>query len=195
MNISRRNFLAGAGAIGVSAAVGGCHTLPTEDTMRRIGTAFGGATGLVLEQFDVDPDVRNTIITIVGKCRGVAPQDGETVWDAWMKAARNEVADLVTAGKLTKTQGELVLVAFELVVKGLQLLVEKHQEIGTYCGLTVAAIGGFCDGFLAAYKPANAAAAESVEVDAAAYGALRRSREAYRLQAIRPRAYPSRNMK
>lgn len=178
MNISRRNFLAGAGAIGVSAAVTGCHTLPTEETLKKIGTAFGGATGLVLDQCAIEPEVRNTIILIVGKCRGVAPQEGETLWDAWLKAAKIEVADLVTAGTLTKTQGELVLVAFELVLKGLQLLVEKHPEVGTYCSLTVAAVGGFCDGFLAVYKPADGGCDGCCEIDMQAYKALQKTFEA-----------------
>lgn len=156
MNISRRNFLVGAGATGVSAAVIGCHTLPTEDKMYGIGVGFGGSTGLVLDQCDVEPEVRNRIIEIVNICRTVVPQEGETVWDAWSRSASAYVGELVKSGKLTAVQGELTMAAFNLVVKGLKLLVERHEEVGTYGALAIAAIGGFCDGFLSVYKPADA---------------------------------------
>lgn len=192
MNISRRNFLTGAGALGAAAALPGCHTLQTEEKTYAVGTAFGGTTGLVLDQCDIEAEVRNRIITIVGLCRTVVPKEGQTVWDAWYESAKAYVDAAVQGGELTPTQGDLILAGYSLVLKGLKLLVERHPEVGTYGALTVAAIGGFCDGFLAVYKPIDGEhgcedGCCEITIDQKAFKALKASAEvrSFRLKALR----------
>lgn len=197
MNISRRNFIAGFTAVGGAVALQGCHTVPTEDAMRRIGYAFGASTGLVLGQCDIDDKSRNVIVDIVNRGYQIVPAEGQTLWDAWRDVAARHVADLILKGKITATQGDLILTGFELVLKGLKLLVERKPEIGTWGALTVAALAGFCDGFLAAYKPVNGengcedGCCEDgccrLTIDQKAFTALKAATEArtFRLKALR----------
>ena len=197
MNISRRDFIAGAGsACAIGAVATGCMTVPTAETARMGGVAVGSATGIVLDQCEVENEVRSRIIELVGLCRGVAPQDGETVWDAWTRTAGVRVDDLVASGKITKLQGDLILVAFSLVVKGLQILVFRHPEVGIYGEIAIAAIGGFCDAFLEVYRPDDASGAVDCQgclpVDAAA---LRELRTSFELDDLRVKSMRVRTMR
>lgn len=180
MNITRRSFLAGATAIGVTAAVNGCKTVPSKDTMRKLGLAFGASTGLVLDQCALEDKARNVIIDIVNRGYMVVPAEGQTIFDAWKETAESHVATLITDGKITTTEGDLILTAFDLVLTGFAILIDRNPEIGTYGELAIVAIGGFCAGFLTVYKPANATNGcdGSCEIDMQVYRALQVSTEA-----------------
>lgn len=180
MNITRRSLLTGATAIGVATVVNGCKTVMSTEAMRKLGLAFGASTGLVLDQCALEDKARNVIIDIVNRGYRVVPAEGQTIFDAWKATAENHVATLITDGKITTTEGDLILTAFDLVLTGFALLIDRNPEIGTYGELAIAAIGGFCAGFLTVYKPANAANGcdGSCEIDMQVYRALQVSTEA-----------------
>ena len=103
--------------------------------------------------------------------------------DVWKAVAKQHVDALVSDARITATQGVLILSAFDLVLKGVTLLVEKYPDVGTYGSLTVAAIEGFCSGFLAVYKPASSDGectdcCEECTIDVKTFKALKRSAEA-----------------
>lgn len=181
MNISRRNFLAGAGAIGVSAAVSGCKYPPSDEKGRKIGVGVGGATGLVLDACGLDDESRNATIEIVTGICTTTPQEGETIEQCWTRIAEETVKRLQEAGKLTSAQAAAVLAAFKLVIKAWQILEERHPEVKAWCSFTVAVVNGFCTGFLAVYKPANCNGGcdeGCCEIDMQAYKALQTTAEA-----------------
>lgn len=189
--MNRREFLTGC-SLTAAAVLTGCKHPPTEDGIRKIGAAFGAATGLVLDQCDLDAKSRNAIIDIVNRGYTVVPAEGQTIFDAWKEVAKRHVEALVLDGTITATQGDLILSAFDLVLKGVALLIEKHPDIGTYGALTIAAIEGFCNGFLAVYKPidANGVCTDCCEdclIDVKAFKVLRKSAEA-RQVIVRSRA-------
>ena len=180
--MNRREFLKGC-TLSAVAAVSGCKHAPTEDGMKKIAYAFGGTTGFALDQYDIDEKSRNAIIDIVSRGYTVVPDEGQTVFDAWKDIAKRHVESLVTGGRITAMQGDLILSAFDLVLKGVALLVERYPDVGTYGSLTVAAIEGFCSGFLAVYKPAASDVectdcCEECTIDVKTFKALKRSAEA-----------------
>ena len=185
--MNRREFLAGC-SLTAAAVITGCKHPPTEDGTRKIATAFGAATGLALDQCDIDAKSRNAIIDIVNRGYTVVPAEGQTILDAWKEVAKRHVEALVLDATITVTQGDLVLSAFDLVLKGVALLIEKHPDIGTYGSLTVAAIEGFCNGFIAIYKPIDTNGSctdccEDCTIDVKAFKALRASAEARSVSA------------
>lgn len=178
MNISRRSFIGGAVSVGAAATLAGCKAIPSEDAINKIGLAFGATTGLVMDQCDIDDESRNVIIDIVNRGYTVVPAEGETVYQAWKRVAAQHVAKLVADGKVTEIQADLILTGFDLVLKGLTLLIARHPEIGVYGAITIAALKGFCDGFLYVYKPVNANQdLAEVTIDAKALKELTGSRE------------------
>ena len=177
--MNRREFITGC-SLTAAAAIAGCKHPISDDSMRKIAFAFGGTTGLVLDQIDgIDAKSRNAIIDIVNRGYTIVPAEGQTIFDAWKEVAKRHVEALVLDGTITATQGDLILSAFDLVLKGVALLIERHPEIGTYGSLTVSAIEGFCNGFLAVYKPVDANdSCSDCTVDVKAFKALKSSHEA-----------------
>lgn len=191
--MNRREFLTGC-TMAAAAVVTGCKHVPTEDSVRKIASAFGGTTGFVLDQCELDSKSQDVIIYIVTLGYTIVPSEGQTVFDAWKDIARRHVESLVTGGRITAMQGDLILSAFDLVLKGVALLVERYPDVGTYGSLTTAAVEGFCNGFLAVYKPADqngvcTDCCEECTIDVKTFKALKRSAEARKV-AVRIRAAP-----
>ena len=193
--MNRREFLKGC-TLSAVAAVSGCKHVPTEDSVRKIASAFGGTTGLVLDQCELDSKSQDVIIYIVTLGYTIVPSEGQTIFDSWKDIARRHVESLITGGRITAMQGDLILSAFDLVLKGIALLVERYPDVGTYGSLTTAAVEGFCNGFLAVYKPADqngvcTDCCEECTIDVKTFKALKSSEEARKV-AIRIRAAPER---
>lgn len=179
MNVSRRNFILGGAA---TAALSGCRFVPTPDQGKVIGKGVGGATGLVMDPCVSDNDVRNAIVEVAERIGRCAPQEGETVREAWTRIANAHVKELIDAGKITQVQGAAIIAAFKLLLAGWAILEARHPQVKVWSELTVAVIGGFCEGFLAVFKPANEAPCDDCTVDPKAYKALRNARECYELR-------------
>ena len=190
MNISRRNFLVGTGVIGVSAAVSGCKFPLNGEQGHKIGVGVGGATGLVLDACGLDDDSRNAVVGVVGEINRVVPQEGETVTDAMSRVAKKYIAGLEKAGKLTPAQATAVNAAVTLLLKGWGIIEERHPVVKAWCSLSAAVVGGFCDGFLAVYKPVNGECGDGCcEIDTKAFKMLQNSTEvrSLRIKALRGR--------
>lgn len=179
MNATRRNFILGGAA---AAALSGCRSVPTPGQGKAIGKGVGGATGLVMDPCVSDDGVRNAIVDVVERIGRCSPQDGETVREAWTRTANAHVKELVDAGKVSQVQGSAILAAFDLLLKGWAILEERHPQVKVWSELTVAVVGGFCEGFLAVFKPVNGAPCGDCTVDPKAYKALRDSREFMRMR-------------
>ena len=190
MNISRRNFIVCTGAIGVSSAVSGCKFILNDEKGRKIGVGVGGATGLVLDACELDDDSRNAVVGVVGEINRVVPQEGETVADAMSRVAQTYIDGREKDGKLTPAQATAVNAAVTLLFKGWGIIEERHPVVKAWCSLSAAVVGGFCDGFLAVYKPANGECGDGCcEIDTKAFKMLQDSTEvrALRIKALRCR--------
>ena len=190
MNISRRNFLVGTSVIGVSVAFSGCKAPLNDEKGRKIGVGVGGATGLVLDACGLDDDSRNAVVGVVGEINRVVPQEGETVADVMSRVAQKYVDGLAKAGKLTPAQATAVNAAVTLLLKGWGIIEERHPGVKAWCSLSATVVGGFCDGFLAVYKPVNGECGDGCcEIDTKAFKMLQDSTEihALRTKALRCR--------
>lgn len=169
MNATRRSFILGGAA---TVAVSGCRFVPTPDQGKVIGKGVGGATGLVMDPCVEDDKVRNAIVDVAERIGRCAPQEGETVRQAWTRIANVHVKELVDDGKITQIQGAAILAAFDLLMKGWMIIEERHPQVKTWSELTVAVVGGFCEGFLAVFKPVNCDSCDDCTVDPKAYKVL-----------------------
>jgi len=135
--------------------VSGCKTLPTPETMETTSYAIGVSTGLVANMTKIDDDSRNAICDIMGAVATVIPEDGQTFEDAWMDVAKRHTQALIDKGTITQAQGELILAAVRLAVKGIDYVFIRYPEAKQYKELVTAATRGFCNGFLTVFKPVN----------------------------------------
>lgn len=183
MNVSRRNFLAGGAAVGVTAAVSGCKNPPVEEIGRAVGHGVGGATGLVLDQCGLKDEARNAVVSVVERIGSCTPSEGESVSDVIRRVAEEHVAALVAEGRLNQVQGAAVSAAVTLLLKGWAIVEYRYPVAKAWCGFSAAAIGGFCDGFLSVYKPDSGDSGENgcdgcCEIDVQAFRALQATPEA-----------------
>ena len=188
MNISRRNFLAGGAAVGVTAAVSGCKNPPVEELGRTVGRGVGGATGLVLDQCGLKDEVRNAVVSVVERIGSCTPSEGESVSDVIRRVADEHVAELVAGGRITQVQGAAVSAAVTLLLKGWAIVEYRYPAAKAWCGFSAAAVGGFCEGFLSVYRPDEGACGENgcdgcCEIDLQAFRALQATPEAKSLGA------------
>lgn len=170
MNISRRDFVKNLGAASIGGVmvgfVSGCKYVPSIEQIGIISIGVGKATGLVCNLCKIDDKSRAVIIEIVGKVRGCVPATGETFYANLMKIAEEHTKILIDAGKISNEQGELILVAFALVAKGIDYLFTRlDPKVRTMTDLVLAGIGGFCDGFLTTFKPANDCPDCTIKID------------------------------
>ena len=181
MDVSRRNFIAGGAAVGITAAVSGCKNPPVDELGRTVGRGVGGATGLVLDQCGLKDEARNAVVGVVERIGACTPSEGESVSGAISRVAEEHVAELISGGRLTQVQGAAVSAAVTLLLKGWAIVEYRYPEAKAWCGFSAAAIGGFCDGFLSVYKPADSgenACGGCCEIDVQAFRALQATPEA-----------------
>lgn len=163
-------------------ATTGCKSVPTNDTMYTTSYAIGIAAGLITNETKIDDASRNAVCEIMGIVRYCVPETNETFMVAWMTKATDHVTQLIEAGKLTAAQGKMVLTAFSLACQGLDYIFEvRYPSAKVYKDLVVAAIDGFCDGFLTVFKPVNVSETRSSctaqYYDAEAYNWLKANRK------------------
>lgn len=92
----------------------------------------------------------------------VVPGTNETFSSAWTPIAKDHVQKLVDAKKIDAAQANMIVLAFDVVMKGADYIFDvKYPEARQYANLIEAAAHGFCGGFLSKFKPANALAASS----------------------------------
>lgn len=177
MNVSRKEFILGAAAAGVTAtAVSGCKHLPTVDAVNLAAKAIGGATGLVLNECDIPDNARAAIIEITEKVLPCVPEIGVPLETAWTPIAQAHVDKLIADGRIDAALGTVIMAAFKLVVRGFALLEQKYPEVRTSRELLEAAVSGFGDGILDTLKP-TVDAFKAATVDVTAIGELKRTHE------------------
>lgn len=134
----------------------GCKSLPTAEVMKSTATSIGYAAGLVANETKIDDKARNTIVDIVNEVAKVVPAKGQTFEDAWTPVAKEIVAKLIAEGKIDEGIGTISLAAFGIAVKGIDYIFDvRYPKAREYEELVAAAVSGFTEGFLAAFKPVN----------------------------------------
>lgn len=156
----RKDFLKGlvaATATGtVATTVTGCKSLPTVEVMYSTSLAIGYATGMIANQCKIRTEDRQIVIDIVNIVSQTVPAEGQTFEEAWTPIAKEHVQKLIDEGKIDKGLGDIILVAFAVVVKGIDYIFEvRFPKAKLYKDLVIAAIDGFTTGFLTVFKPEN----------------------------------------
>ena len=162
----------------------GCKSVPSVDTMYTTAKLVGFSTGMVANMTKISDTDRNTVIDIVEKVATVVPATNQSFKAAWMPIAQEHVAALIEKGKIDEGEGEIILLAFDTVVTGIDYLFDvRFPKAKEYVSLTVAGIDGFAYGFLTVFKPVNvsdtleAKDAAYADYDKAAYEYLNQRRE------------------
>lgn len=134
----------------------GCKTLPTPEVMKSTAKSIGVAAGMVANETPINDKARNTVVAIMEEVAKVTPKEGQSFEDAWTPVAKEIVAKLIAEGKIDEGVGNLSLVAFGFVVKGLDyIFTVRYPKARQYEELVSAAIAGFTEGFLSVFKPVN----------------------------------------
>jgi len=137
-------------------AIVGCATMPSTEKMYNASYAIGVSGGLVANMTDMDADTRNAVCDILGIVSVVIPATNETFEAAWTETAQKHTQKLIEEGKIDEKQGQLVMAAFKVAVKGLDYVFIVYPKAKAYKELVVASVDGFTSGFLAVFKPINA---------------------------------------
>ena len=165
----------------VALFLSGCKTLPTPAELETASYAIGVSTAMVCNMTKISDKDRQIVIDIMNEVKYCCPTAGQTVVDAWTKTAQDYVKKLVDAKEITEAEGLLIFKTFGVVASAADYMMRvRWPKIGQYTDLVLAATNGFCDGFLAAFKPADAdrfaVRAASRDYDVEAYNYLMRTR-------------------
>lgn len=157
---SRKDFLKGFLAVTatgtVATTVTGCKSLPTAEAMYSASMAIGYATGMIANQCKIRTEDRQIVIDIVNIVSKTVPAEGQTFEDAWTPIAKAHIQKFIDEGKIDKGIGDIILVAFAVVVKGIDYIFEiRFPKAKLYKDLVIAAIDGFTTGFLTVFTPEN----------------------------------------
>ena len=129
-------------------ALVGCKTLPTPEKMEKTAKAAGYTTGLVVQQTVKEKHIE-VITNIMMQVATCVPTNSQTFVEAWTPVAQKYVNELVTKGKITKDEGDLVMIGFNLVTSGIDYVFDKvYPKAREYEELVNAAIRGFTKGFM-----------------------------------------------
>lgn len=150
-----KKFACIAATVAIASAVIGCATIPTIDKMFNISRAIGYSAGLVANEIKMDAKVRNNVIDIWTKVSVCIPETNQTFAAAWTPIAQKHTDELVKKGKIDASQATLIMLGFKAAVAGLDYVFIRYPEAKLYKDLTVAAVDGFNEGFLATFKPVN----------------------------------------
>ena len=135
----------------------GCKTMPTPAQIETSSYTIGVSTALVCNMTKISDRDRAVIIDIMNDIQYYTPTSGQTLAEAWLDVAQKHVDGLVKKGEITEVEGKLIMKAFDTVVSAADYMIRvRWPKISEYTDLVAAATHGFCDGFLAAFKPANA---------------------------------------
>ena len=164
----------------VALFLSGCKTLPTPAELETASYAIGVSTAMVCNMTKISDKDRQIVIDIMNEVKYCCPTAGQTVVDAWTKTAQDYVKKLVDAKEITEAEGLLIFKTFGVVASAADYMMRvRWPKIGQYTDLVLAATNGFCDGFLAVFKPANAngfAASVTRDYDVEAYNYLMKTR-------------------
>lgn len=131
----------------------GCKSMPTSDAMYTTSYAIGVATGMVANETNIDDATRKAVCEVIELVTECVPETNQTFSVAWTPIADKRVAELVSGGKLTENQGELVKKAFSVVVSGIDYIFEvRYPKAKEYKELVTASVNGFTDGFVTVFK-------------------------------------------
>lgn len=182
MNIRRRDFILGLASAGVGGStVTGCKYIPSAAKIALIALSVGKAAGLVCKQCKIDDKSRAIVIEIMGKVRSCIPATVETFEKKWTDIAREHTQKLVDEGRITPTQGQLIMAAFVVVVKGVSyLFMVRFPKAREFTDLVLSGVCGFCDGFLTTFTPSNVESDECTDCDEKTLKAVGVDAEAYR---------------
>ena len=165
----------------VALFLSGCKTLPTPAELETASYAIGVSTAMVCNMTKINDKDRQIVIDIMNEVKYCCPTAGQTVVDAWTKTAQDHINKLVEAKEITETEGQLIFKTFGVVASAADYMMRvRWPKIGEYTDLVLAATNGFCDGFLAVFKPTNvnrfAASAVSRDYDVDTYNYLMSTR-------------------
>lgn len=140
----------------VAMFIAGCKTVPTPAEIETASYAIGVSTALVCNMTKISDRDRQIVIDIVADVKYCCPTAGQTIVDAWTGIAKAHVDELVKKGEITEIEGQLILKTFEVIASAGDYMIRiRWPKIGQYTDLVLAATNGFCDGFLASFKPVN----------------------------------------
>ena len=158
--------------VAAAAALAGCKTqLPTADQMFAKARLIGASAAMVANKADLDATERAAVQGIIHEANACAPSEGQTFQDLWIKIASDRVQQLFDDSVIDKDQEEAIVFAVTVAAKGFEYFVNvRFSKVKEYEDVTAAAVHGFCDGFLATFKPAELASASAgVGYDKPAY--------------------------
>ena len=136
----------------------GCKSIPTPAEIETASYAIGVSTAMVCNMTKISDRDRQIMIDIVGEIRYCCPTSGHSLVESWTVIASNHVVDLVKEKKITEAEAKVILDVFDTVLVTADYMVRTLWAIiGERFDLSVSATSGFCNGFLAVFKPANQA--------------------------------------
>lgn len=131
----------------------GCKVIPTEDVLYTTSYSIGTSAALVMNGTSISEKDRAIIINIANIVDESVPQTNVTFEVAWTPIAAEHVADLVKAGSIDETEGQIILSLFKTATKTLDYIVYKrYPTVGQNIELVSAVTHGFISGFLTNYN-------------------------------------------
>ena len=136
----------------------GCKSIPTPAEIETASYAIGVSTAMVCNMTKIGDKDRQVMIDIVGEIRYCCPTSGHSLVESWTVIASNHVVDLVKEKKITEAEAKVILDVFDTVLVTADYMVRtRWPVINERIDLAVSATSGFCNGFLAVFKPTNQA--------------------------------------
>ena len=148
--------------LGMALILIGCKQVPTPEKMEKTAKAAGYTAGLVVKQTVTKEKSIDTITNIMTQVSTCVPTNGQTFVEAWTPVAQKYVDTLVEKNKITKTEGELVMLGVDLATSGIDYVFDKvYPKAREYEELVNAAVRGFTKGFMSNFDGSK----DVIEVD------------------------------
>ena len=133
--------------VGLCAIVG-CELVPTADKIESVSRLAGTSAAMVVNMTKIDEQSKAVIIEIMDEVAVAVPQTNQTFTEVWTPIAKEDVAKLVTDGKVDKGQGQLILSGFSIVCNGIDYVFDvRYPKARQYKELVEAAVHGFIRGY------------------------------------------------
>ena len=133
----------------------GCKSIPTPAEIETASYTIGISTAMVCNMTKIGDKDRQVMIDIVGEIRYCCPTSGHSLVESWTVIASNHVVDLVKEKKITEAEAKVILDVFDTVLVTADYMVRTRWPI--ISERIDLATSGFCNGFLAVFKPTNQA--------------------------------------
>jgi len=156
-------------AMACAIMIAGCKTPPSEDTIRKTAESVGRAAGYAVELSKTKTEVKDAILNILDTAAKVVPDTDQTFIAAWKPLIDEEVAKLITDGKIKESDGTLVKSVLYVACDGIDILFTRYPKAREYKNLVSAATEGFVAGFKSVV---HLAAGVKLEYDEEAYRTL-----------------------